>query len=332
MSYRVVYVGRHPAPKDLVGRMLHGLGGVLRNLGAALDSMGGAVQGDAGAVAEAPLQPPLNWAPFPASADVPAPGGQTPKEVCARPSHRDSPRLSVIVPAAVAADAAAAGAGAAAGASSSPAAATTGPAFVAPNATVMGSVELGPGCSVWYGAVLRGDVNAIRVGARTNLQDNVVVHVARHTSGANPPRPTVIGADCTIGHGATLHACTVGDGVLVGMGATVLDGAVVESGSIVAAGALVPPGAVVKSGTVWAGQPAKLLRALESDERAFIAASAKNYALLAREHSDECGKAFEELSVDARAREERAWRSPTDLDVHQGIARDPRTQLILSMR
>lgn len=324
MSYRVVYVGRHPAPKDLAGRLLYGLGGMLRNLGAAIDSMGGAVQGASGDAAEAPLQPPLNWAPFHASKDVPAPGGQPPKEVCARPSHRDSPRLSVIVPAAVAADAAAA--------SASSAASTSGPAFVAPNATVLGSVELAPGCSVWYGAVLRGDVNAIRVGARTNLQDNVVVHVARHTAGSNPPRPTVIGADCTIGHGATLHACTVGDGCLVGMGATVLDGAVVESGSIVAAGALVPPGAVVKSGTVWAGQPAKLLRALESDERAFIAASAQNYARLAREHADECGKAFEELVVDKKAAEERAWRSPTDLDVHQGIARDPRTQLILSMR
>jgi hypothetical protein len=129
-----------------------------------------------------------------------------------------------------------------------------------------------------------------------------------------------------------LHACTVGDGVLIGMGATVLDGAVVESGSIVAAGALVPPGAVVKTGTVWAGQPARLLRALEPDERAFIAASADNYARLAREHADECGKAFEELVVDAKAERERGWRAPTDLDVHAGIARDPRTQLILSMR
>jgi carbonic anhydrase/acetyltransferase-like protein (isoleucine patch superfamily) len=320
MSYRVVYVGRHPAPKDLAGRLLHGLGGVLRNLGAALDGLGGAVQGASGEVAESPLQPPLNWAPFHASKDLPAPGGQEPKEVCARPSHRDSPRLSVIVPAA-----------AAASSSSSPSTATS-PAFVAPNATILGSVELGQGASVWYGAVLRGDVNAIRVGARTNLQDNVVVHVARHTSGSNPPRPTVIGADCTVGHGATLHACTIGDGCLIGMNATVLDGAVVESGSIVAAGALVPPGAVVKSGTVWAGQPARLLRALESDERSFIAASAQNYAKLAREHADECGKAFEELVVDKKAAEERGWRAPTDLDVHQGIARDPRTQLILSMR
>lgn len=326
MSYRVVYVGRHPAPKDLTGRLLHGLGGVLRNLGAALDSLGGVVQGPSGEVAEAPLQPPLNWAPFIADKDVPAPAGQQPKEVCARPSHRDSPRLSVIVPAAALSPSAGDSKAAAASAAAS------GPAFVAPNATVLGSVELGQGCSVWYGAVLRGDVNAIRVGARTNLQDNVVVHVARHTAGSNPPRPTTIGCDTTVGHGATLHACTIGDGCLIGMGATVLDGAVVESGSIVAAGALVPPGAVVKSGTVWAGQPAKLLRALEADERAFIAGSALNYAKLAREHGDECCKAFEELVVDSKARGERAWRSPTDLDVHMGVARDPRTQLILSMR
>jgi carbonic anhydrase/acetyltransferase-like protein (isoleucine patch superfamily) len=324
MSYRVVYVGRHPAPKDLAGRLLYGLGGVLRNLGAALDGLGSAVQGPAGDASEAPLQPPLNWAPFLAQPDVPAPAGQAPREVCARPSHRDSPRLSVILPAAVAADNAAAAKAAAASSST--------PAFVAPNATVLGSVELGPGSSIWYGTVLRGDVNAIRVGARTNLQDNVVVHVARHTAGANPPRPTIIGSDTTVGHGATLHACTVGDGCLIGMGATVLDGAVVESGAIVAAGALVPPGSVVKSGTVWAGQPAKLLRPLESDERAFIASSALNYQRLAREHADECGKAFEELVVDRKADKERAWRAPTDLDVHQGIARDPRTQLILSMR
>jgi gamma-carbonic anhydrase len=328
MSYRVVYVGRHPAPKDLAGRLLHGLGGVLRNLGSAIDGLGAAVQGPAGDVSEAPLQPPTSWMPFLADPQVPAPAGQQPKEVCARPSHRDSPRLSVIVPAAVAAPAPAA----AGGASAAAALPAKGPAFVAPNATVLGSVELGAGCSVWYGAVLRGDVNAIRVGSRTNLQDNVVVHVARHTAGSNPPRPTTIGRDCTVGHGATLHACTVGDGCLIGMGATVLDGAVVEPGAIVAAGALVPPGAVVKSGTVWAGQPAKLLRALESDERAFIAASADNYSRLAREHADENGKAFEELVVDKKAERERGWRAPTDLDVHQGIARDPRTQLILSMR
>jgi gamma-carbonic anhydrase len=328
MSYRVVYVGRHPAPKDLAGRLLYGLGGVLRNLGAALDSMGGVVQGKSAEVAEAPLQPPLNWAPFLAQKDVPAPAGQAPREVCARPSHRDSPRLSVIVPAAVAA---AADNKTTATSTASPQTNTT-PAFVAPNATVLGSVELGPGSSIWYGAVLRGDVNAIRVGARSNLQDNVVVHVARHTAGTNPPRPTVIGADTTVGHGATLHACTIGDGCLIGMGATVLDGAVVESGAIVAAGALVPPGSVVKTGTVWAGQPAKLLRPLESDERAFIASSAVNYQRLAREHADENGKAFEELVVDKKAEGERSWRQPTDLDVHQGIARDPRTQLILSMR
>ena len=108
-------------------------------------------------------------------------------------------------------------------------------AFVAPNATVIGDVAIGAGSSVWYGCILRGDYNIIRIGARTNIQDGSVVHIDSRTSGA------VIGDDVTVGHMCLIHACTLESGCFVGNKATVMDGAVVESGAMVAAGALVTP-------------------------------------------------------------------------------------------
>ncbi len=123
--------------------------------------------------------------------------------------------------------------------------------FVADTATLVGDVELGEDASVWFAAVLRADLNAIRVGPRSNIQDGVVIHVDEGDF------PTVIGADVTVGHGAVLHGCRIEDGALVGMNATVLNGAVVGREAVVAAGALVPPGAVVPPRTVVAGVPAK---------------------------------------------------------------------------
>lgn len=148
-------------------------------------------------------------------------------------------------------------------------------AWIAPNATVIGDTQIGSRSSIWFGAVLRGDVNHIRVGEFTNIQDNAVIHV---TTGGNP---TIIGHRVTIGHAAILHACIVQDESLVGMGATVLDGAVIQPRSMVAAGALVSPGKVVETGWLWAGVPAKPVRKLTDDELRYLAWSATHYANLA---------------------------------------------------
>jgi carbonic anhydrase/acetyltransferase-like protein (isoleucine patch superfamily) len=149
-------------------------------------------------------------------------------------------------------------------------------AFVAPNATVIGDVEIAAGASVWYGCVVRGDVQPIRIGANTNIQDGTIVHA---TSGMVP---ALIGAGVTVGHQAILHGCTIEDGSFVGMQACVLDGAVVASGAMVAAGALVTPGKQVAQGELWGGSPARLMRKLTSEECAYIAESASHYVELAK--------------------------------------------------
>ncbi|HEY4163366.1 MAG TPA: gamma carbonic anhydrase family protein [Dongiaceae bacterium] len=153
-------------------------------------------------------------------------------------------------------------------------------AFVAETAVIIGDVEIGPGASIWYGCVLRGDANSIRIGARTNIQDGTIIHVNHEREGAAGTR-TVIGADITVGHMALLHACTLEDGSFVGMKACVMDGAVVETGAMVAAGALVTPGKRVKRGELWAGSPAKPMRPLTEKELAYFAYSAEHYAELA---------------------------------------------------
>jgi len=150
--------------------------------------------------------------------------------------------------------------------------------FVAPTATVLGDVVLGPQSSVWYGAVLRGDINEIRVGEGTNLQDQAVVHLADDLGAC-------IGAWCTVGHAAILHACTVGDECLVGMGATILDGAQIGARSIVGANALVPQGMIVPPGSLVYGSPAKIIRALASEEQAGLRGWAEKYVALAKAHA-----------------------------------------------
>lgn len=150
-------------------------------------------------------------------------------------------------------------------------------AFVAPSATLIGDVEIGACASIWYGCVLRADVNFIRVGARTNIQDGTVVHV-------DGDRPTFIGDDVTIGHMALIHACTVESGAFIGMRATLLDGVTVEGGAVIAAGALVPPGKRVPSGELWAGVPARHVRHLSHAERAGFQASAARYVAIAEAH------------------------------------------------
>lgn len=153
-------------------------------------------------------------------------------------------------------------------------------AFIAETAVIIGDVEIGAGASIWYGCVLRGDANSIRIGARTNIQDGTVIHVNHEREGAAGTR-TLIGADITVGHMALLHACTLEDGSFVGMKACVMDGAVVETDAMVAAGALVTPGKRVRRGELWAGSPAKLMRALGEKELAYFKYSAEHYRELA---------------------------------------------------
>ena len=153
-----------------------------------------------------------------------------------------------------------------------------GDVFVAGNAAVVGDVEIGAGSSVWFGATVRGDLAEIRIGLRTNIQDGSVVHVTAGSPGVS------IGDDVTVGHLAIIHACTLEDVCLVGMGACLMDGATVESRAMVAAGALVAPGKRVPSGQLWAGAPARYRRDLTDREIDEIAESARHYAELAAEY------------------------------------------------
>jgi gamma-carbonic anhydrase len=142
--------------------------------------------------------------------------------------------------------------------------------FVAGSADVIGQVTLGDDASVFFQCVLRGDINTIMVGARSNIQDHTTVHLASDTG-------VIIGDDVSIGHGCTIHACTLGDRVLVGMGAIVMDGCVVGADSLIAAGSLLPKGKVYPAGSLILGNPAKVLRPLSPEEVASIAALAQKY-------------------------------------------------------
>ncbi|MDT0117939.1 gamma carbonic anhydrase family protein [Microbacterium sp. PRF11] len=143
-------------------------------------------------------------------------------------------------------------------------------AFVASGARVVGDVTLAEGASIWYNAVARGDSAAIMLGPRSNLQDNVSVHV-------DAGRPVIIGADVSVGHNAVVHGCTIGDGSLIGMGSVVLSGAQIGSGCLIAGGAVVLEGTVVPDGSLVAGVPAKIRRALTDEEREKILRNARTY-------------------------------------------------------
>ena len=151
-------------------------------------------------------------------------------------------------------------------------------AFIAPTAVIIGDVEIGPEAGVWFGCILRGDQNYIRVGARTNIQDGTIVHVDSREFW------TTIGDDITIGHNAVIHACTLENGCFIGMSATVMDGAVVESGAMVAAGALVTPGKRVPAGELWAGTPARRMRDVTAAEAANFPEVIDEYVMLARNY------------------------------------------------
>ncbi len=151
-------------------------------------------------------------------------------------------------------------------------------AVVFRNATVLGAVTIGAASSIWPGAVVRGDVNTIRVGARTNIQDNATIHVT------SVRFPTTIGDEVTIGHNAVVHGATVGDRVLVGMGAVLLDGCRVGNEVLIAAGSLVRGGTVIPDGVLVAGNPAVVKRTLSDEERAALARSAATYVECSRDY------------------------------------------------
>ncbi len=149
-------------------------------------------------------------------------------------------------------------------------------AYIDPDCTIIGDVEIDAEVSIWPGCVVRGDVNNITIGKRSNIQDGTIIHVSSTSQG------TYIGDDVTVGHMALLHACTIGDRAFIGMKACVMDDATVEADAMIGAGALVTPGKVVKSGELWVGSPAKFKRMLTDDEIAFLKFSAARYVKLSR--------------------------------------------------
>lgn len=154
-------------------------------------------------------------------------------------------------------------------------------AFIVESADIIGDVTVGEQTSVWFNVTIRGDVNWIRIGDRSNVQDNVCIHVMNQTG------PTLIGDEVTIGHGAVVHGCTINDRVLIGINTTILDKAVIESDVIIAAGSLVPPNKKLESGFLYMGSPAKPVRKLSKEEVESIKKYSQNYVKYSRAYSGE---------------------------------------------
>ncbi len=150
--------------------------------------------------------------------------------------------------------------------------------FIAENAVIIGNVEIGSQSGIWFGCVLRGDVNQIRIGERTNIQDGTIIHVSSVDQG------TYLGDDVTVGHMVLLHSCTIEDRAFIGMKSCLLDNVYVEQGGMVAAGSLVTPGKRVRSGELWMGSPARCQRMLTEEEKIGFAETAPHYVELARQH------------------------------------------------
>ena len=163
-------------------------------------------------------------------------------------------------------------------------------AFVAAGARLIGDIEIGPEASVWYNCVLRGDMNRIRIGARSNVQDGTVIHVDPHRPGGpDEGFPCLIGADVLIGHMAMVHGCTLEDRAFVGLGSIVMDGCVIEGDAMLAAGALLTAGKRIPSGQLWAGRPAKYVRDLTEADLAGMRLGVAHYVALAKRHAAEIG-------------------------------------------
>jgi carbonic anhydrase/acetyltransferase-like protein (isoleucine patch superfamily) len=156
--------------------------------------------------------------------------------------------------------------------------------FIAETAVIIGDVTIGAQSSVWYNVVVRGDVNFIRIGCRTNIQDLSMLHVTHKKHAEDPGAPLTIGDDVTIGHSVTLHGCTIGNGVLIGMQAIVMDNVVVGEGALVGARALVTEGTVIQPGTLWVGAPARYKRDLNNEEITRLQKSSQNYVQYSLEY------------------------------------------------
>lgn len=148
--------------------------------------------------------------------------------------------------------------------------------WLAPNATLVGDVQLGEKCTVWFNAVIRGDVNEIRIGDESNIQDGAIIHCTYQKAG------TYIGKQVSIAHNAVVHGCTIHDRVLIGMGAIVMDGAIIHSNSIIAAGAVVLANTIVEANSIYAGMPAKKVKDIGPEMEEVITRTAKNYPMYAR--------------------------------------------------
>jgi carbonic anhydrase/acetyltransferase-like protein (isoleucine patch superfamily) len=159
-------------------------------------------------------------------------------------------------------------------------------AFVAPGASLIGDIEIGAEASIWYNCVLRGDVNRIRIGARTNIQDGSVIHVDSPKPGEERGHPTIIGEEVLIGHLAMVHGCILHDRAFVGLGAIVMDGCEIESEAMLAAGAMLTPGKRIPAGQLWAGRPAKYVRDLTDAELAGQRQGVAHYVALAKAHAE----------------------------------------------
>lgn len=147
--------------------------------------------------------------------------------------------------------------------------------FIAENATIVGEVSLGANCTVWFNAVVRGDVHSIKIGDNTNVQDGAIIHCTYQKA------KTVIGKNVSIAHGAIVHGCTVEDNVLIGMGAIIMDDAVIKKGSVIAAGAIILPGTIVEENSIYAGVPAVKVKDTSDKMHEVIARTAKNYPMYA---------------------------------------------------
>ena len=153
-------------------------------------------------------------------------------------------------------------------------------AFIAENAAIIGDVEIGAGTGIWYGCTLRGDVNDIKIGARTNIQDGTVIHTSLGVQG------TYIGDDVTVGHMALLHACTIGSRAFIGMQSLIMDEVVVEDEAMVAAGSMVTPRKRIPKHQLWGGRPARYMRDMTPEEIEYLQISADRYAALAQEYKN----------------------------------------------
>ena len=156
--------------------------------------------------------------------------------------------------------------------------------YVDEQAAVIGDVVIGDDSSIWPMCSVRGDVNFIRIGVRTNIQDGTVIHVTHHHEGAPGGRPTIIGDDVTVGHLCILHACTIENRCLIGMGSVVMDDAVLREGLILGAGSLVTEGKELEGGYLWLGRPAKRVRELTAEEKSWLEYSARHYVKLKNDY------------------------------------------------